>query len=100
MTLVAGSYERFLFGFEYADLGEDGASLKKRFSMPAHQGPVKCVAARGSWIVTGGADDQLHIFAEQPQRTLVTNEMRVSVAHHALLLHCFKECQGPPKPFI
>lgn len=63
MTLVAGSYERFLFGFEYADLGEDGASLKKRFSMPAHQGPVKCVAARGSWIVTGGADDQLHIFA-------------------------------------
>ena len=34
----------------------------KRFTAPAHQGPVKCVAAGGTWLVTGGTDDQVHLY--------------------------------------
>lgn len=39
------------------------AVLSKHSALPAHQGPVKCVASAGNWIVSGGADDQLHLYS-------------------------------------
>jgi hypothetical protein len=29
------------------------------------QGPVRCVAAGGPWVISGGQDDQLHIYDVQ-----------------------------------
>jgi hypothetical protein len=36
--------------------------LRRAFTHAAHQGPVRCVAAGGPWCVSGGQDDQLHIY--------------------------------------
>ena len=36
--------------------------LSKGLSYPGHQGAVKCIASGGTYIVSGGADDQLHIY--------------------------------------
>lgn len=61
MRLYGGSYERFLFGFELA--GVDGAvTMDQVLSIPAHKSAVKCMDTAGNIVVTGGADDQLHLF--------------------------------------
>ena len=98
MTLVAGCYERFIFGFDLPiDTSKVDAStlpvyshhdsnlstsesigcavltayilqaqdLAKRFAYPGHQGAVKCLTAGGTFVVSGGADDQLHIYDTQ-----------------------------------
>lgn len=91
MTLVAGCYERFIFGFglpldtskveastlpvcpHYYSTGSvqcvvltayllQAQVLAKRFAYPGHQGAVKCLTAGGTYVVSGGADDQLHIY--------------------------------------
>lgn len=61
MRLYAGSYERFLFGFELGP-NDGGVSLGQVLSIPAHKSAVKCIDTAGSVVVTGGADDQLHLF--------------------------------------
>jgi WD40 repeat protein len=98
MTLVAGCYERFIFGFDlpvdtskveasslpvcschYSNLSTtesvgcavltayllQAQDLAKRFAYPGHQGAVKCLTAGGTFVVSGGADDQLHIYDTQ-----------------------------------
>mmetsp|Transcript_25430 Transcript_25430/g.69083 ORF Transcript_25430/g.69083 Transcript_25430/m.69083 type:complete len:423 (-) Transcript_25430:930-2198(-) len=73
-TIVAGSYERFLFGFQapsgatsveekQAD-GSKGtpASLSRCFMYAAHQNAVKCVASKGPFLASGGGDDQIHLY--------------------------------------
>ena len=32
------------------------------FSHPAHIGPIKCVAAGGRFLVSGGSDEEIRIF--------------------------------------
>lgn len=59
MKLVAGSYERFLWGWQ---VRAKKAELDLAFSYPAHVGPVKCIAACGSIVATGGSDDTIGIF--------------------------------------
>lgn len=75
-TLCAGSYERFLFGFSFqpeagaaaagtaSGSGSDApaASLQRSFIQAAHQGVVKCLAAGGQWVASGGADDLMHLY--------------------------------------
>ena len=39
--------------------------LAKRFAYPGHQGAVKCLTTGGTFVVSGGADDQLHIYDTQ-----------------------------------
>lgn len=39
--------------------------LTKSFAYPGHQGAVKCITAGGKFVVSGGADDQLHIYDVQ-----------------------------------
>jgi WD40 repeat protein len=62
MRLYGGCYERFLFGFEVAAASNDTLNLEQVLSIPAHQKAVKCMDSSGSLVVTGGADDQLHLF--------------------------------------
>ncbi|KAJ1266419.1 hypothetical protein BS78_08G149600 [Paspalum vaginatum] len=73
MALVAGSYERFIWGFSLkevtsaaatADSSSETLTLKPKFSYAAHTGPVRCVAAaaRAGLAATGGADDSIHLY--------------------------------------
>lgn len=73
MALVAGSYERFIWGFSLKTLttpSATGASLSETltlaplFSYPAHTGPVRCVAAapRAGLVASGGADDSVRLY--------------------------------------
>jgi protein MAK11 len=68
MKLVAGSYERFLFGYHLAptslkdEPAEDAELAEPRplsaaFTYAAHLGPIKSLAASGSYLVSGGSDD-------------------------------------------
>ena len=59
--LYAGSYERFLFRFDVCEDG-DSAALQQTLSQPAHRNAVKCISSGGSFVATGGADDQIHLF--------------------------------------
>ncbi|KAL0042118.1 hypothetical protein WJX77_003806 [Trebouxia sp. C0004] len=70
MTLVAGCYERFIFGFDLPSDTSKAQDLAKRFAYPGHQGAVKCLTAGGTFVVSGGADDQLHIYDTQGQKDL------------------------------
>lgn len=77
MALVAGSYERFIWGFSLKTLTSPSASttatgasssetltLAPLFSYPAHTGPVRCVAAapRAGLAASGGADDSVRLY--------------------------------------
>lgn len=60
MTLVAGSYEKFIWGFKLKTSGTP--SLKPLFSYPSHLSTIKCVAVSGPVAVSGGADDAIKIY--------------------------------------
>ena len=62
MVLIAGSYERFIWGFSLKTLNTNSFSLKPLFSYPSHAGPIKCVALSGHVAVSGGADDTIKIY--------------------------------------
>ena len=87
MTLVAGCYERFLFGFTYdtdtteviliepvylgaishhlpssSPLPPPQVPLVRTFTHAAHKGSVKSLAAAGSYVASGGSDDLIHVF--------------------------------------
>eukprot|EP00892_Ulva_mutabilis_P002863 jgi/Ulvmu1/12578/UM092_0008.1 len=70
MRIYAGSYERFLFGFELK-VGNDGKfAMEQVLSMPAHKNAVKCMATCSNLVVTGGADDQIHLFDMHTSRDM------------------------------
>ncbi|CCU98766.1 unnamed protein product [Malassezia sympodialis ATCC 42132] len=67
--IVAGSYERFLYGLEGSlhhtanDTYE--ATLVPRFVFPAHVSSVRSVACAGrdsKWLVTGGVDETIKVW--------------------------------------
>eukprot|EP01018_Ginkgo_biloba_P033256 Gb_16773 [translate_table: standard] len=60
MTLVAGSYERFLWGWHVGRLKYD--TLKPIFCSPVHKSAVKCMAMAGPVLVTGGTNEIIKIF--------------------------------------
>lgn len=59
MALIAGSYERFLFGYSHpaSFRNKDAFEMKSMFTYPAHKGVVKSLACAGPFVVSGGADD-------------------------------------------
>ena len=61
MKLFAGCYERFLFSIDVS-YGNDSVEVRQSSSQPAHRSAVKCIASRGDYVATGGADDQIHLF--------------------------------------
>lgn len=65
--IVAGSYEKLLYGFEgFITVAEDGCSyhLKPVFIFPAHVSCIKAVAASpgGKWLATGSADEIVKVW--------------------------------------
>ncbi|KAF5181914.1 p21-activated protein kinase-interacting protein 1-like, partial [Thalictrum thalictroides] len=60
MTLVAGSYEKFIWGFRLKTAGS--LTLKPLFSYPSHLSTIKSVAVSGPVAVSGGADDSIKIY--------------------------------------
>ncbi|KDD73128.1 hypothetical protein H632_c2506p1, partial [Helicosporidium sp. ATCC 50920] len=70
MTLVAGSYERFLFGYHLSNASLEGSPPKNFLTYPAHQGPVRSMACCGALVVSGGSDDTFHTFDLSQSRDL------------------------------
>ncbi|KAF5757190.1 putative transcription factor WD40-like family [Helianthus annuus] len=64
MSLVAGSYERFIWGFKLKTLkhSTETLTLSPLFSFPSHLSPIKSVAVAGSVAVSGGSDDTIKIY--------------------------------------
>ncbi|OVA06080.1 WD40 repeat [Macleaya cordata] len=60
MTLVAGSYERFIWGFKLKTLKSQ--TLVPLFSYPSHLSTIKCVAVSGPVAVSGGSDDAIKVY--------------------------------------
>ncbi|KAI3932521.1 hypothetical protein MKW92_047516 [Papaver armeniacum] len=57
MTLIAGSWEKFLWGFKLKS-----ETLIPLFSYPSHISAIKCVAISGPVAVSGGADDFIKVY--------------------------------------
>ncbi|KAH7673836.1 protein MAK11 protein [Dioscorea alata] len=63
MSLVAGSYEKFIWGFSLKTLAtSETLTLKPLFSYPSHTAPIKSVAVAGPVGASGGADDAIKIY--------------------------------------
>lgn len=63
MSLVAGSYEKFVWGFSLKTLAtSETLTLKPLFSYPSHTTPIKSVAVAGPVGASGGADDAIKIY--------------------------------------
>lgn len=64
--VVAGTYEKLLYGLEGTFFTEDNSlSLKPLFIFPAHIGCVKAVAASpggGKWLATGSVDEIVKVW--------------------------------------
>jgi len=68
-TVLAGSYERFVFGYAHArgaaSDASDGATtttLAKRFTVDAHLASVKAVACAGGLAASEGSDDLIRVY--------------------------------------
>ncbi|KAL2474990.1 Transducin/WD40 repeat-like superfamily protein [Abeliophyllum distichum] len=63
MTLVAGSYERFIWGYRLKSRKEPQTlTLTPLFSFPSHLSTIKAIAVSGSAAVSGGYDDTIKIY--------------------------------------
>ncbi|KIK63233.1 hypothetical protein GYMLUDRAFT_41562 [Collybiopsis luxurians FD-317 M1] len=66
--IVAGSYEKLLYGLEGSTIAENGKvefNLKPIFMFPAHVSSIKSVAASpggGKWLATGSADEIIKVW--------------------------------------
>ena len=66
-TILAGSYERFVFGYSLDDAqaGDEAggeAHLRKSFTIDAHTSSVKSIACNGGYAASGGGDDIIRVF--------------------------------------
>jgi len=41
---------------------QDGASLERQATYPAHKGAIKCLASAAGLLASGGADDLIHLY--------------------------------------
>ncbi|OAY25182.1 p21-activated protein kinase-interacting protein 1-like [Manihot esculenta] len=66
MSLIAGSYEKFIWGFKLKPLkhsdSQETLTLTPLFSYPAHLAPITTVAAAGPAAASGSSDDTIHIY--------------------------------------
>ncbi|KAF5749354.1 putative pak inhibitor skb15 [Tripterygium wilfordii] len=66
MSLIAGSYEKFIWGFKLKPLKHSSdrrtLTLTQLFSYPSHIGPVTCAAACGPAAASGSSDDTIHLY--------------------------------------
>ncbi|XP_068656131.1 uncharacterized protein [Aristolochia californica] len=76
MTLLAGSYEKFIWGFALKTQSQSH-NLKPLFSFPSHLGPIKSVAVAGPVAASGSADDTIKVY------DLSASTEIGSLAHHS-----------------
>ncbi|KAL5577296.1 hypothetical protein UlMin_018995 [Ulmus minor] len=66
MSLIAGSYERFIWGYKLKPLKHDPnnqtLTLTPIFSYPSHLSTITTVAAGGSAAASGSYDDTIHLY--------------------------------------
>lgn len=64
MSLVAGSYEKFIWGYKLKSKkhSPQTLTLTPLFSFPSHLSTIKTVAVSGSAAVSGGNDDTIKIY--------------------------------------
>ncbi|XP_019190511.1 PREDICTED: p21-activated protein kinase-interacting protein 1-like [Ipomoea nil] len=63
MSLIAGSYERFIWGFKLKSPKDlQSFDLIPLFSFPSHLSTIKCADVSGSAAVSGGSDDTIKIY--------------------------------------
>ncbi|KAB1207480.1 p21-activated protein kinase-interacting protein 1-like [Morella rubra] len=62
MSLIAGSYEKYIWGFKLKPHQAPSLTLTPLFSYPSHQLPITAVAACGNVAASGGADDTIHLY--------------------------------------
>ncbi|KAJ6853867.1 putative p21-activated protein kinase-interacting protein 1-like isoform X1 [Iris pallida] len=62
MTLIAGSYERFIWGFSLRPSASETLTLAPLFSYPSHAAPIKCAASLFPLAATGSADDSIRLY--------------------------------------
>lgn len=96
--IVAGSYEKLLYGLEAALIedGEPGSSarrlqLKPIFIFPAHVSCVKAVAASssgGKWLATGSADEIIKVWDLRRRKEIG------GLIHHEGKLFAFHPCRA------
>ncbi|GLI69685.1 hypothetical protein VaNZ11_014373 [Volvox africanus] len=70
MLIFAGSYERFIFGYSASDDCSQPQEVVKRYTFAAHKSAVKCLAAAGPYVASGGADDLIHMYDMKAERDL------------------------------
>ncbi|CAL1378194.1 unnamed protein product [Linum trigynum] len=63
MSLVAGSNERFIWGFKLKPVTtEQSLTLAPLFSYPSHQSAILSAAAAGPIAASGSSDDTIHLY--------------------------------------
>lgn len=62
MSLIAGSYEKYIWGFKLKPHQAPSLALTPLFSYPSHQSPITTVASFGNVAASGGADDTIHLY--------------------------------------
>ncbi|KAK7411702.1 hypothetical protein VNO78_03139 [Psophocarpus tetragonolobus] len=90
MSLVAGSYEKFIWGFT---LNSQSQTLTSRFSYPSHLSPIKCLAVSGSVAASGGEDDTIQLY------DLSTAASLGSLHHHSATVTALAFYAPPNLPF-
>ncbi|KAJ4807948.1 p21-activated protein kinase-interacting protein 1-like protein [Rhynchospora pubera] len=92
MALVAGSYEKFIWGFSLK-------TLTPLFSYPSHTAPIKCAAAAGPLAASGGADDAVHIY-HLPSSSDAGSLVDHSAAVTSLSFFCSPSAPSIPRNLI
>lgn len=62
MSLIAGSYEKFIWGFKLRPSEPQTLTLTPIFSYPSHLSAIRTLAAAGPVAASGGADDTIHLY--------------------------------------
>lgn len=67
MSLIAGSYEKFVWGYRLKPLKQSSSdqktlTLTQLFSYPSHLSPITTVAVSGSVAASGSTDDTIHLY--------------------------------------
>ncbi|KAM7252779.1 hypothetical protein ACFE04_030050 [Oxalis oulophora] len=63
MYLIAGSYERYIWGYK---LNPKTSTLTQLFSYPAHTSPITAIAAASSVAASGSSDDTIQLYNISP----------------------------------
>ncbi|EDV95439.1 p21-activated protein kinase-interacting protein 1-like [Drosophila grimshawi] len=76
IEIIVGTYSEYLLGYQLIRQRDDSqAQLKQTFADKSHAGSIKCLAAKGKWIASGGIDDRIFIYdmERRKQAHILTN---------------------------